>query len=72
MGNWFDPVAFYVWHFPVRWYALSWAVSFLFMLYVPSHLVKRSPKILSYWHDIVTNALIISIIGGRIGEMLIF
>ena len=69
---WFDPVAFYILSFPVRWYGIAWATSFLFMLYVPSHLALQSKPIKSHWQDIVCNALLAAVIGGRLGEMLIF
>jgi phosphatidylglycerol:prolipoprotein diacylglycerol transferase len=70
---WFDPVAFYLGPFPIRWYALAYVTGFIaaFMWakrsYFPRHQVPL--KLL----DPFMNAMIISVIvGGRLGHIVFY
>tara|TARA_B100001989_G_scaffold244489_1_gene213286 strand:- start:41 stop:811 length:771 start_codon:yes stop_codon:yes gene_type:complete len=67
-----DPVALKIGSFSIRWYGLSWVASFLFMTYFPPKDIIRFPKLSAIWHDVVANAVIASVIGGRIGEMVFY
>lgn len=65
-----DPVAIEIAGFAIRWYGIAWAISFLIVMYLPSHYVKKA-KWASQWQDIVTNILLAGIIGGRIGSVVV-
>lgn len=65
-----DPIAFEIAGFAIRWYGIAWAISFLLILYIPSHYVKKAPWA-SQWEDIVTNTLLVVIIGGRVGSVVV-
>ncbi|MCP8352604.1 prolipoprotein diacylglyceryl transferase [Candidatus Synchoanobacter obligatus] len=69
---WIDPVAFHFFSWPIHWYGIAWAVSFLAILYCPPKRARDSIALTKYWHDIVSNALLASVIGGRLGEMLFY
>lgn len=66
-----DPVAIQLGPLSIYWYGIAWAVSFMFILYVPSHYVKKASWS-SKWEDIVSNTMIAIIVGGRLGSMLIY
>ena len=69
---WIDPIAFYIGSIAIHWYGIAWALAFLLVLYYPSSLVKSSKKMTEHWQDIVSTALLASVIGGRLGEMIFF
>lgn len=65
-----NPVAVEIAGFSIRWYGIAWAISFLIIMYLPSHYVKRA-RWSSKWQDFVTNVLLAGIIGGRIGSVVV-
>ena len=67
-----DPVAFKLGTLSVRWYGLAWAFSYIFLCYFPHRLIKSYPILQKNWHEIVSNAVIASVIGGRLGEVLFY
>ena len=67
-----DPIAFNVLGLSIRWYGIAWAVSFAIMLYMPSHRVRQSKSLSAIWQDLVCNALLASVVGGRLGEMIFY
>lgn len=67
-----DPVAFSIFGISIRWYGIAWACAYLILLLMPSFKTCESKKLKAIWPDVVSNALLASIIGGRLGEMLIY
>lgn len=66
-----DPVAFQVFGFSIHWYGIAWVVSFLWVLHFPYQVVKDKP-LFKFWDEIVINTVIVSLVAGRLGEMLIY
>lgn len=67
-----DPVAFSIYGLSIRWYGIAWALAYLILLLMPSYKTCESQKLKSIWPDVVSNSLLASIIGGRLGEMLLY
>ena len=67
-----DPVAFYVFNWPVKWYALSYLFSFCYAFFVfsKSNLVKD--QILQQKLDILIDIFWGIILGGRLGYVLLY
>jgi|AntRauTorckE5430_2_1112549.scaffolds.fasta_scaffold00163_6 phosphatidylglycerol:prolipoprotein diacylglycerol transferase len=65
-----DPVAIHIFGWNIHWYGIAWAFSFLFLLYVPSHRVKKA-SFCNQWEEILTNTLLYVMIGGRLGSVFV-
>jgi len=69
----FDPVAFYVFDLPIRWYALSYIVSIFLGAWVCKKVVKKLELFDESLIDKLVNWFVIAIIiGGRLGHVLFF
>lgn len=70
-----DPVAFYVYDFPVRWYSLAYLFGFLWVLFIGKYLIHQG-KVnwisKDDYESFLSSAMIASIIGGRIGYVLFY
>ena len=70
--NNFDPVAFNLFAFEVRWYSLAYIFGILFgWLYCKKFLIKDK-NISSLFDDLVTYLIVGIIIGGRLGYVLFY
>ena len=70
--NNFDPVAFNLFAFEVRWYSLAYIFGILFgWLYCKKFLIKDK-NISSLFDDLVTYLIAGIIIGGRLGYVLFY
>ena len=67
-----DPIAFSIGPLAIRWYGISWAVSFLWLLYFPLATVSSVPNMKGYWQDIVCVTCLFVLVGSRIGDELFF
>lgn len=67
-----DPIAFTIYGISIRWYGIAWACAYIILLLMPSYKICASKKLRALWPDVVSNALLSSIIGGRVGEMLVY
>ncbi|MXV43682.1 prolipoprotein diacylglyceryl transferase [Saccharibacter sp. 17.LH.SD] len=70
----FDPVAFSVGPFAVRWYALAYIVAFILALPLARRLVQLTPKVATRADidDFMTYAVLGVLLGGRIGYVLFY
>lgn len=68
-----DPVAFYIFDFPVRWYGLAYFVTFLLSLKLGIYLSKyRNEFTKKDLEHFVNYAILGVILGGRIGEFVFY
>ncbi len=73
----FSPVAFYVFGFPVHWYALAYIFGILFAFQTTKFLGKKSSvdlhkNIDAYFEDFMSYVVFGIIIGGRLGHILFY
>ena len=70
--NNFDPVAFQIFSFEIRWYSLAYIFGIIFgWLYCKKNLIKDK-KLLNLFDDLITYLIIGIILGGRIGYILFY
>ena len=71
----FDPVAFTLFSFPVRWYGLMYMIAFLLFMVLGRWHARRRPEL--GWNgqaidDLLFYGMLGVVIGGRLGEVLFF
>ena len=70
--NNFDPVAFQIFSFEIRWYSLAYIFGIIFgWLYCKKKLIKDE-KLLNLFDDLVTYIIIGIILGGRLGYIIFY
>ena len=70
--NNFDPVAFQIFSFEIRWYSLAYIFGIIFgWLYCKKNLIKDK-KLLNLFDDLITYLIIGIILGGRIGYVIFY
>ena len=70
--NNFDPVAFQIFSFEIRWYSLAYIFGIIFgWLYCKKKLIKDE-KLLNLFDDLVTYIIIGVILGGRLGYIIFY
>jgi phosphatidylglycerol:prolipoprotein diacylglycerol transferase len=70
--NNFDPVAFQIFSFEIRWYSLAYIFGIIFgWLYCKKKLIKDE-KLLNLFDDLITYLIIGIILGGRIGYIIFY
>ncbi len=70
--NNFDPVAFSLFAFEVRWYSLSYIFGILFGWFYCKKFLIKDKVISSLFDDLITYLIIGIIIGGRLGYILFY
>jgi len=70
--NNFDPVAFQVFSFEIRWYSLAYVFGVIFgWIYCKKKLIKDQ-KLLNLFDDLITYLIIGIIVGGRLGYVIFY
>ena len=70
--NNFDPVAFQIFSFEIRWYSLAYVFGIIFgWLYCKKKLIKNE-KLLNLFDDLITYLIIGIILGGRLGYIIFY
>jgi len=70
--NNFDPVAFQIFSFEIRWYSLAYVFGIIFgWLYCKKKLIKNE-KLLNLFDDLITYLIIGIILGGRLGYVIFY
>ena len=70
--NNFDPVAFQIFSFEIRWYSLAYIFGIIFgWLYCKKNLIKNK-KLLNLFDDLITYLIIGIILGGRLGYVIFY
>jgi len=70
--NNFDPVAFQIFSFGIRWYSLAYVFGIIFgWAYCKKKLIKDQ-KLLNLFDDLITYLIIGIIVGGRLGYVLFY
>ena len=70
--NKFDPVAFQIFTFEIRWYSLAYIFGILLgYLYCKKKLI-RDQKVFEKFDDFISYLIIGIILGGRIGYVIIY
>ena len=70
--NNFDPVAFQIFSFEIRWYSLAYIFGIIFgWLYCKKKLIKDE-KLLNLFDDFITYLIIGIILGGRLGYIIFY
>ena len=70
--NNFDPVAFQVFSFEIRWYSLAYVFGIIFgWAYCKKKLIKDQ-KLLNLFDDLITYLIIGIIVGGRLGYVIFY
>jgi phosphatidylglycerol:prolipoprotein diacylglycerol transferase len=70
--NNFDPVAFQIFSFGIRWYSLAYIIGILIGWFHCKKLLKNNDKLFKLFDDLVTYIIIGIILGGRIGYVLFY
>ena len=70
--NNFDPVAFSLFAFEVRWYSLSYIFGILFGWFYCKRFLIKDKVISTLFDDLLTYLIIGIIIGGRLGYILFY
>ena len=70
--NNFDPVAFQIFSFEIRWYSLAYVFGIIFgWTYCKKKLIKEQ-KLLNLFDDLITYLIIGIIVGGRLGYVIFY
>ena len=70
--NNFDPVAFQIFSFEIRWYSLAYIFGIIFgWLYCKKNLIKDK-KLLNLFDDLIAYLIIGIILGGRLGYIIFY
>jgi phosphatidylglycerol:prolipoprotein diacylglycerol transferase len=70
--NNFDPVAFKIFSFGIRWYSLAYIIGILIGWFYCKKLLKNNDKLFKLFDDLITYIIIGIILGGRIGYVLFY
>ena len=70
--NNFDPVAFQVFSFEIRWYSLSYIIGLILGWFYCNRFLIKDPKLKNAFDDYITYIIIGIIIGGRLGYVIIY
>ena len=70
--NNFDPVAFQIFSFGIRWYSLAYIIGILIGWFHCKKLLKNNDKLFKLFDDLITYIIIGIILGGRIGYVLFY
>ena len=70
--NNFDPVAFQIFSFEIRWYSLAYIIGVLFGWIHCKKILKTNDKLIKLFEDLITYLIIGIILGGRIGYILFY
>ena len=70
--NNFDPVAFYLFAFEIRWYSLSYIFGILFGWFYCKRFLINDKIISSLFDDLITYLIVGIILGGRLGYILFY
>ena len=70
--NNFDPVAFQIFEFEIRWYSLAYIAGILLGWLHCKKILKDNDKFLRLFDDLITYLIIGIILGGRIGYILFY
>ena len=70
--NNFDPVAFQVFSFEIRWYSLSYIFGIIFGWIYCNKILIKDPKIKDLFSDYISYLIIGIIVGGRLGYVFFY
>ena len=70
--NNFDPVAFQVFSFEIRWYSLSYILGIIFGWIYCNKILIKDPKIKDLFSDYISYLIIGIIVGGRLGYVFFY
>ena len=70
--NNFDPVAFQVFYFEIRWYSLAYIIGLILGWFYCNRFLIKDPKLKNAFDDYITYIIIGIIIGGRLGYVIIY
>ena len=70
--NNFDPVAFQVFSFEIRWYSLSYIFGIIFGWIYCNKILIKDPKIKDLFSDYIGYLIIGIVVGGRLGSVFIY
>ena len=70
--NNFDPVAFQVFSFEIRWYSLSYIFGIIFGWIYCNKILIKEPKIKDLFSDYISYLIIGILVGGRLGYVFFY
>ena len=70
--NNFDPVAFQIFSFEIRWYSLAYIFGIIFGWFYCKKKLIKDEKLLNLFDDLVTYIIIGVILGGRLGYVVFY
>ena len=70
--NNFDPVAFQVFSFEIRWYSLSYIFGIIFGWIYCNKILIKDPKIKDLFSDYISYLIIGILVGGRLGYVFFY
>ena len=70
--NNFDPVAFQIFSFEIRWYSLAYIIGILFGWIVGKRFFITNPVLKQTFDDFITYSILAIILGGRLGYVLLY
>ena len=70
--NNFDPVAFQIFSFEIRWYSLAYVFGIILGWFYCKKKLIKDQKILNLFDDLITYLIIGIIVGGRLGYVLFY
>ena len=70
--NNFDPVAFQLFSFQIRWYSLAYIIGLILGWFYCNRFLIKDPKLKNAFDDYITYIIIGIIIGGRLGYVIIY
>jgi len=70
--NNFDPVAFQIFSFEIRWYSLAYIFGIIFGWFYCKKKLIKDEKLLNLFDDLVTYIIIGIILGGRLGYIIFY
>ena len=70
--NYFDPVAFQIFSFEIRWYSLAYVFGIILGWFYCKKKLIKDQKILNLFDDLITYLIIGIIVGGRLGYVVFY
>ena len=70
--NNFDPVAFQIFSFEIRWYSLAYIIGILFGWIVGKRFFITNPVLKQTFDDFITYSILAILLGGRLGYVLLY
>ena len=70
--NNFDPVAFQIFSFEIRWYSLAYVFGIILGWFYCKKKLIKDQKILNLFDDLITYLIIGIIVGGRLGYVVFY